>query len=397
MTASLKGIRVLEMSQIMAGPTCGLLLADLGAEVIKIEKTPAGDDTRNFLPPEINGEAAAFMMMNRNKKGIALNLKDKDGIKIFKEMVKNSDVVLENFRKGTLEKLGIGYNVLSEINPKIILCEISGYGRTGPYADKGGFDLVAQGMSGLMSITGESKNKPPMKVGAPITDITAGLLASSGILAALIHREKTGEGQKVDTSLFEAGIVHTYWQSAIAGATGQSPGPLGSAHPLTAPYQAFKTKDKWITVGASNQNTWLMLLKAINRQDLQENEKFSSNLNRKKNINQLVDILSSELLKRTSDEWLKIFDNNGLPCGPINSITEMFEDPQTIHREMIIEVDNKKAGKSKAIGMPIKFSKSKTEKSKGAPNLGEHTKEIMLSFGYKHEEIEDFYNRKVIL
>ena len=397
MTTSLKGIRVLEMAQIMAGPTCGLLLADLGAEVIKIEKTPAGDDTRNFLPPEINGEAAAFMMMNRNKKGIALNLKDKDVIKIFKEMVKNSDVVLENFRKGTLEKLGIGYNVLSEINPKIILCEISGYGRTGPYADKGGFDLVAQGMSGLMSITGESKDKPPMKVGAPITDITAGLLASSGILAALIHREKTGEGQKVDTSLFEAGIVHTYWQSAIAGATGQSPGPLGSAHPLTAPYQAFKTKDKWITVGASNQNTWLMLLKAINRQDLQENEMFSSNLSRKKNISQLVDILNTELLKKTSDEWLKIFDNNGLPCGPINSITEMFEDPQTIHREMIIEVDNKKAGKSKAIGMPIKFSKSKTEKSKGAPNLGEHTREIMLSFGYKHEEIEDFYNRKVIL
>ena len=397
MTASLKGIRVLEMAQIMAGPTCGLLLADLGAEVIKIEKTPTGDDTRNFLPPDINGEAAAFMMMNRNKKGIALNLKDKDGIKIFKEMVKNSDVVLENFRKGTLEKLGIGYDVMSEINPKIILCEISGYGRTGPYSDKGGFDLVAQGMSGLMSITGESKDKPPMKVGAPITDITAGLLASSGILAALVHREKTGEGQKVDTSLFEAGIVHTYWQSAIAGATGRSPGPLGSAHPLTAPYQAFKTKDKWITVGASNQNTWLMLLKAINRQDLQEDEKFSSNLNRKENINELVDILNAELIKKTSDDWLEIFDNNGLPCGPINSITEMFEDPQTIHREMIIEVDNKKAGKSKAIGMPIKFSKSKTEKSKGAPNLGEHTREIMLNFGYKQDEIEDFYNRKVIL
>ena len=397
MTASLKGIRVLEMAQIMAGPTCGLLLADLGAEVIKIEKTPTGDDTRNFLPPDINGEAAAFMMMNRNKKGIALNLKDKDGIKIFKEMVKNSDVVLENFRKGTLEKLGIGYDVMSEINPKIILCEISGYGRTGPYSDKGGFDLVAQGMSGLMSITGESKDKPPMKVGAPITDITAGLLASSGILAALVHREKTGEGQRVDTSLFEAGIVHTYWQSAIAGATGHSPGPLGSSHPLTAPYQAFKTKDKWITVGASNQNTWLMLLKAINRQDLQEDEKFSSNLNRKENINELVNILNAELIKKTSDEWLEIFDNNGLPCGPINSITEMFEDPQTIHREMIIEVDNKKAGKSKAIGMPIKFSKSKTEKSKGAPNLGEHTREIMLNFGYKQDEIEDFYNRKVIL
>ena len=397
MPASLKGIRVLEMSQIMAGPTCGLLLADLGAEVIKVEKIPGGDDTRGFLPPDINGESAAFMMMNRNKKGIALNLKDKDGIEIFKKMVKNSDVVLENFRKGTLEKLGIGYDVISKINPKIILCEISGYGRTGPYADKGGFDLVAQGMSGLMSITGESKEKPPMKVGAPITDITAGLLATSGILAALVHRNKTGEGQKVDTSLFEAGIVHTYWQSAIAGATGESPGPLGSAHPLTAPYQAFKTKDKWITVGASNQNTWLMLLKAIDRMDLQENEMFSSNLNRKENITQLLEILNSELIKKTSKEWLKIFDENGLPCGPINSINEMFVDPQTIEREMIIDVDNKKAGKSKAIGMPIKFSKSKTEKSKGAPNLGEHTKEIMKIFDYNDKQIDDFYNRKVIL
>jgi crotonobetainyl-CoA:carnitine CoA-transferase CaiB-like acyl-CoA transferase len=397
MPASLKGIRVLEMSQIMAGPTCGLLLADLGAEVIKVEKTTGGDDTRKFLPPDINGEAAAFMMMNRNKKGIALNLKDKDGIEIFKRMVKNSDVVLENFRKGTLEKLGIGYDVISKINPKIILCEISGYGRTGPYADKGGFDLVAQGMSGLMSITGESKDKPPMKVGAPITDITAGLLATSGILAALVHRNKTGEGQKVDTSLFEAGIVHTYWQSAIAGATGESPGPLGSAHPLTAPYQAFKTKDKWITVGASNQNTWLMLLKAIDRMDLQENEMFSSNFNRKENIKQLVEILNSELVKKTSKEWLKIFDDNGLPCGPINSINEMFVDPQTIEREMIIDVDNKKAGKSKAIGMPIKFSKSKTEKSKGAPNLGEHTKEIMKIFDYNDKQIDDFYNRKIII
>ena len=397
MPASLKGIRVLEMSQIMAGPTCGLLLADLGAEVIKVEKTTGGDDTRRFLPPDINGEAAAFMMMNRNKKGIALNLKDKDGIEIFKRMVKNSDVVLENFRKGTLEKLGIGYDVISKINPKIILCEISGYGRTGPYADKGGFDLVAQGMSGLMSITGESKDKPPMKVGAPITDITAGLLATSGILAALVHRNKTGEGQKVDTSLFEAGIVHTYWQSAIAGATGESPGPLGSAHPLTAPYQAFKTKDKWITVGASNQNTWLMLLKAIDRMDLQENEMFSSNFNRKENIIQLVEILNSELVKKTSKEWLKIFDDNGLPCGPINSINEMFVDPQTMERQMIIDVDNKKAGKSKAIGMPIKFSKSKTEKSKGAPNLGEHTKEIMKIFDYNDKQIDDFYNRKIIL
>ena len=397
MTASLKGIRVLEMAQIMAGPTCGLLLADLGAEVIKIEKTPGGDDTRNFLPPEINGESAAFMMMNRNKKGIALNLKDKDGIEIFKTMVKNSDVVLENFRKGTLEKLGVGYDVMSEINPKIILCEISGYGRTGPYADKGGFDLVAQGMSGLMSITGESKDKPPMKVGAPITDITAGLLAASGILAALVHREKTGEGQKVDTSLYEAGIVHTYWQSAIAGATGESPGPLGSAHPLTAPYQAFKTKDKWITIGASNQNSWMNLIKALKREDLNKDERFCDNENRMKNLNALVEILNTELTKKTSQEWLAIFDKKGLPCGPINSILDMHVDSQTIHRKMIIDVENKKAGKSKAIGMPIKFSNTNNEKFIGSPTLGEHTNQILEEFGFSITDIDKFKKNKVII
>ena len=186
MPGPIKGVKVLELAQIMAGPTCGLMLADLGAEVIKIEKIPGGDDTRRFVPPDIKGEASAFMMMNRNKKGIAINLKEKDGIKIFKSMVKTSDVVIENYRKGTMNKLGIGYDELKKINPKIILCEISGYGRTGPYANKGGFDLVAQGMSGLMSITGESKEKPPMKVGAPLTDITAGILGATGVLAALI-------------------------------------------------------------------------------------------------------------------------------------------------------------------------------------------------------------------
>ena len=220
MPGPIHGVKVLELAQIMAGPTCGLMLADLGAEVIKIEKIPGGDDTRRFLPPDVNGEAAAFMQMNRNKKGMALDLKQKEGVEVFKRLVKQADVVIENFRKGTLEKLGIGYEELKKINPRIILCEISGYGRTGPYADKGGFDLIAQGMTGLMSITGESKDRPPMKVGAPLTDITAGILGATGVLAALVAREKTGVGQRVDTSLYEAGIVHTYWQSAIASATG---------------------------------------------------------------------------------------------------------------------------------------------------------------------------------
>ena len=396
MPGPIAGVRVLELAQIMAGPACGLMLADLGAEVIKIEKTTGGDDTRKFLPPDINGESAAFMMMNRNKKGLALNLKEQEGINIFKKMVEQSDVVIENFRKGTLEKLGIGYEDLKKINPKIILCEISGYGRTGPYADKGGFDLVAQGMSGLMSITGESSDKPPMKVGAPLTDITAGILGATGVLAALINRNKTGKGQRVDTSLYEAGIVHTYWQSAIAGATGKSPGPLGSAHPLTAPYQAFKTKDNWITIGASNQNNWMNLLNAIQRIDLQEDDRFKDNNSRMKNLDALAPILQEELLKKTSNEWIKIFDKKGLPCGPINSITEMHNDPHTLDRKMVIEVDNKKAGKSKAIGMPIKFSDTNANTEIGAPNFGQHTDEILMQFGYSAEQIKDFKDKGIV-
>ena len=396
MPGPIHGVKVLELAQIMAGPTCGLMLADLGAEVIKIEKIPGGDDTRRFLPPDVNGEAAAFMMMNRNKRGMALDLKTKEGVEVFKRLVKQADVVVENFRKGTLEKLGVGYEELKKINPKIILCEISGYGRTGPYADKGGFDLIAQGMSGLMSITGESKGKPPMKVGAPVTDITAGILAATGVLAALVSRATTGVGQRVDTSLYEAGIVHTYWQSAIASATGVAPGPLGSAHPLTAPYQAFQTKDKWITVGASNQNTWLKLIDALEVKELQENEKFNSNANRMQNITELTEILKKELAKKTSAEWLKLFDEKGLPCGPINTITEMFKDPQTIQRKMIVDVKNEKAGSFKGIGMPIKFSETKVEDTKESPTFGQHTKQILLDHGFKSEEIDSLMRQGVV-
>jgi len=396
MPGPIHGVKVLELAQIMAGPTCGLMLADLGAEVIKIEKIPGGDDTRRFLPPDINGEAAAFMMMNRNKRGMALDLKTKEGVEVFKRLVKQADVVVENFRKGTLEKLGVGYEELKKINPKIILCEISGYGRTGPYADKGGFDLIAQGMSGLMSITGESKGKPPMKVGAPVTDITAGILAATGVLAALVSRATTGVGQRVDTSLYEAGIVHTYWQSAIASATGVAPGPLGSAHPLTAPYQAFQTKDKWITVGASNQNTWLKLIDALGVKELQENEKFNSNANRMKNLTELTELLKKELVKKTAEEWLKLFDEKGLPCGPINTVTEMFEDSQTIERKMIVDVKNTKAGSFKAIGMPIKFSETKVEDTKESPTFGQHTKQILLDHGFKSEEIDSLMKQGVV-
>ncbi|MEK7821235.1 MAG: CoA transferase, partial [Pseudomonadota bacterium] len=247
MAGPLAGLKVIEFAHIMAGPVCGLMLADMGAEVVKVEKMPGGDDSRRFLPPDVGGESAAFMMMNRNKRGIAVNLKSPGGQAVARRLIGGADVVIENYRKGTMERLGLGFESCARDNPGLIWCELSGFGRTGPYAERGGFDLIAQGMSGLMSITGANaapgEKRAPMKVGAPLTDITAGILGAMGVLAAYINRLKTGRGQRVDTSLFEAGIVHTYWQSAIAFATGIAPGPLGTAHPLNAPYQAFPTQD----------------------------------------------------------------------------------------------------------------------------------------------------------
>ena len=284
----LAGIKVMELAHIMAGPVCGLMLADMGADVVKVEKVPGGDDSRRMVPPAIEGESAAFMMMNRNKRGIALDLKKEEGKAVLHRLLRDADVVIENYRRGTMEKLGFGYEAMQAINPGIIYCEISGFGRTGPLADAAGFDLIAQGMSGLMSITGEGHGRPPVKVGAPVTDISAGLLACMGVLAALVERGRTGQGQKVDTSLFEAGIIHTYWQSAIRLATGVSPGPMGSAHPLNAPYQAFPTADGWINVGAANQSNWLRLLDAIEAPELAEDPRFADNPGRMGNLDELT-------------------------------------------------------------------------------------------------------------
>src|SRR3974390_3016928 len=219
-TGPLKGLKVVDLSHIMAGPACSMLLADMGADVIKVEKIPGGDDARRMVPPTVSGESAAFLIMNRNKRGIALNLKSEEGRGVLRRLLKDADVLIENYRRGTMEKMGFGHDKLRELNPRLVYCSISGFGRTGPYADRGGFDLVAQGMSGLMSITGEGPGRPPMKAGSPVTDITAGILACVGILAALYSRQATGKGQLVDTSLFEAGIMQTYWQSAICFATG---------------------------------------------------------------------------------------------------------------------------------------------------------------------------------
>jgi crotonobetainyl-CoA:carnitine CoA-transferase CaiB-like acyl-CoA transferase len=393
----LDGIVVIELAHIMAGPVCGLMLADMGADVIKVEKVPGGDDSRRFLPPDIDGESAAFMIVNRNKRGIAVDLKTDDGKAILRRLLATADVVIENYRRGTMERLGLGYETLRQNNPGLIYCEVSGFGRTGPYRDRGGFDLIAQGMSGLMSITGEGPGRSPVKIGAPVTDITAGILAANGVLAAYIHRLKTGEGQRVDTSLFEAGIVHTYWQSAMAFATGNSPGPLGSAHPLNAPYQSFPTSDGWINVGAANQTNWLKLLDALNAPTLATDPRFIDNEMRMRNLDALIPALNDVFATRPTAEWLDRLEAVGLPAGPILSIEEMHRDPQTLAREMVVRTSHSRLGEVETIGAPVKFSAAASGIRRGAPVLGEHSREVLAGYGYGEQEIDRLVESCVII
>jgi crotonobetainyl-CoA:carnitine CoA-transferase CaiB-like acyl-CoA transferase len=384
----LQGLKVIDLSHIMAGPACSMLLADMGADVIKVEKLPGGDDSRRMIPPKIADESAAFLIMNRNKRGIALNLKMEAGREVLSRLLKDADVVIENYRRGTMERMGFGYESLRALNPRLIYCAISGFGRTGPYADRGGFDLVAQGMSGLMSITGESPGRAPMKMGAPVTDITAGILACVGILAAVQARQSTGRGQVVDTSLFEAGIVHTYWHSAICFATGVAPGPLGSAHPLNAPYQAFPTSDGWINVGAANQENWQRLLRALEAPELGEDPRFVNNAARMRNLPALCEALTQLFQRRTLAEWLRRLEDAGVPAGPVLDIAQMHQDPQALAREMIVETSHPTAGRVKAIGLPIKFSDTPGGIRRAAPVLGQHTREVLREHGYSDAEIE---------
>ena len=383
----LAGVKVLELAQIMAGPTCGMLLADLGADVIKVEKMPGGDDTRTMDRPSVNGESAAFMAMNRNKRGMALNLKLPSAQQALKRMAAQVDVLTENYRKGTMQKLGLGYEALQAANPALIYCSISGYGRSGPYADKGGFDLVAQGMSGLMAITGEP-GRPPVKSGSPICDINGGILAALGIVSAYVHRLKTGEGQLIDTSLFEAGIQQTYWQAAIYFATGASPGPSGSAHILSAPYQAFHAKDGWLTIGGANQSNWERLARVLGAPEWLADERFRTNGDRMKHLDALVPLMNAKLEHRTVREWIARLEAEGVPCGPINSIGQMLDDPQTTAREMVVELEHPKAGRTRALGLPIKLSATPGRVSRAAPTYGQHTREVLGEFGFSAAEIE---------
>lgn len=384
----LAGLRVLEMTQIMSGPTCGLLLADMGADVIKIEKLPGGDDARGYRDPQINGVSAPFLMLNRNKRGLALNLKNSQGRTLLLRMVKDADVLVENFRGGTMDKLGLGYEVLRDVNPGLIYCAISGYGRTGPYADKGGFDLIAQGFAGLMAVTGEP-GRPPAKSGNAVSDMNAGILAATGILAAYIHKLKTGEGQIVDTSLSDAALQQTYWHAAVWLATQREPQPTGSAHILTAPYQAFEASDGWINIGGANQTNWERICQVLGHPEWREDPRFATNSDRMANLNELVTLMNAVLRTRTRAEWQTEMDAAGVPAGSVHTIGEALSHPQTLARGMVVTLEHPQAGTTRGIGCPIHFSQTPTDTGKAAPLLGQHTRELLLEYGLSEADIDE--------
>ena len=394
MPAALEGIRVLDLTQIMAGPFCTMLLADLGAEVIKIENPRGGDDSRRMAPPYYHSEPASFIAMNRNKFGISVDIRSQPGKQILWRLIERADVLVENFRPGTMKRLGFGFEEVHAKYPALVYCSISGFGQTGPYSERGGFDLVAQAMSGVLSVTGSPEE--PAKVGVPVSDLNAGLYASHAILAALLSRMRTGEGQYIDTSLFEGALAYTFWESNEYWATGTAPRRLGTAHRLSAPYQVFATADGWIAIGAANQRNWEKLVQAIERPDLLHDPDFATNADRMSHLAKLVETLTATLKTRTTEEWLQVFDATGVPCGPVLTLDQVYNHPQVKARAMDIEVEHPTAGRIHAIGFPVKYSSTPAQMYRPAPVLGQHTLAILVSLGYTREQCQQLETEGVV-
>lgn len=388
MTTALEGIRVLDMTQAMAGPFCAMILADMGAEVIKVEPPGRGEMTRKMgFAAQKGDDSAAFLAINRNKKSVTIDMKSEEGQRLYHELAKTADVIVENFRPGVTERLGMDFATIHAINPRLVYGSISGFGQTGPHSSRAGFDLIAQGMAGVMSVTGEAGGEP-VKSGVPLSDLAAGMYCVIGILNALYVRERTGEGQHVDTSLFEAALSFGVWETAELWTTGRVPEPFGSAHRLSAPYQALRTKDGYVTVGANNPRLWERLCEAIGRTELQEDPRFVDNDARMTNRLVLQDELERTLTQETTATWVQRFEDAGFPAGPIYDYQQVFEDPHTIERGMLQEYEHPVAGTVKVLGIPVKLSATPGSIRLPAPLLGEHSAEVFAQLGLSEERLD---------
>ncbi|TDU84265.1 formyl-CoA transferase [Kribbella voronezhensis] len=375
---ALDGLRVLDLTQVMAGPFCTMLLADLGADVIKIENPATGDQTRRSWGYAVTGEdSRAFLALNRNKRSVCLDLKSAQGLADFHRLARSADIVVENFRPGVTKRLGVDYETLSALNPRLIYASVSGFGQTGPYADRPGYDLIAQAMSGVMSITG-TPGGVPVKCGLPVGDLGAGMFCAFGIVAAVHARERNGRGQQVETSLFESALAMSVWESTEYWATGEVPQPLGSANRMSAPYQALRTKDGYLTLGANNERLWQRLCAALELPQLPADPRFVTNTDRMKHRDELAGVLEEALASATTDEWVDRLLAAGVPAGPIRNYRQVLdEDPHVRARGMVQELDHPVEGRVRVLGSPVRLSGTPAQLRRHPPLLGEHTEEVL--------------------
>lgn len=384
MQQALSGIRVLDVTQVMAGPYCAMLLCDMGADVIKVEP-PGGDSTRRMAGAR-GADSPAFNAVNRGKRGIVVDVRNERGRQVVTRLASTADVLVENFRPGAMARAGLGYDRLRAVNGRLVYASISGYGQTGPHAARGGFDLVAQGVSGIMSVTGEPE-RPPVKAGIPLTDLGAGLFAVAGILAALHARHRTGAGQHVDTSLVEAGVALSVWEATEYFAGGGVPQPLGSAHRMSAPYQAFECADGYFTVGAANDRLFARLSTLLGHPEWVDDARFASDGARVANRRALADRIQAITRGEPRAHWLALLEAHGIPCGPINTYADALNDEQIAAREMVVETEHPTLGKLRTLGTPLKMSRTPLVAGRPAPLLGQHTTEVLREAGYSAAEV----------
>lgn len=396
MAGPLDGLKILDLSRVMAGPYASMLLADYGADVIKIEEPSKGDETRSWYPPQIDGEAAYYLSANRNKRSITINLGTAEGLAIFYKLAEKSDVILENFRPGVTKKLRIDYGSVAKINKKMIYCSISGFGQTGPYASMPGYDLIVFAMGGIMSFTGEI-GRPPVRVNVPLGDMGAGVFAVTGILAALNHRERTGRGQYIDVSMHDVQVSYLTHQAMNYIATGKNPKKAGSAHANLAPYQAFEANDSYFVLAVGNDKLWGDFCRRIGKPELIDDVRFRTNPDRLQNKDELVSILGNLFKGDSSLHWVNLAREAGVPAAPILEVSQVLSDPHVKAREMVADfVDPKSGKKLKLLGTPVKFSDTKTGIRLAPPGLGEHTYEILTQLGYSSEEISGLKSKGAI-